>query len=274
MRRRRRRNSGNFDISYMDSDSREIVELWILRILLRLNGNRDFLSSHIGGFGSDSLAYFLGLGKYAESDELFDKKEINAILKARLGELEQKSSFSYAKTLKRNIKKVSKLINLNNTERKILAFTIYLKYYDILVSAVRTLDDISTDRLVAVFSVLLEIKASKIKKAFSPQGRLAQSGLITVDRDGSNSIENKLDIISRDFADRMMTLDGDIEEMIRDSVRKCDKGELGINDFDHLSDDLSVLLPYLNRSLERKRKGVNILFYGNPGTGYVKLIDM
>ena len=112
-------------------------------------------------------------------------------------------------------------------------------------SATRTLNDLSTDRLVTAFSVLLDYKKSKIKTALSPQGKLAQSGLVTIDRDGTNSMLNKLDILSRDFADKMMNLDGDIEEMIKDSVRKCTPSELSVEDFRHLKTDMDLLVPYM-----------------------------
>ena len=268
MRRRRKRNASNQAL-FINPKSKDIVELWILRILITLNGNRDFVSS-MRGFSCDNLASFLGLDTFIDDVE-DHKKEINDVMKKRFKVLEEMESFGYPKILKRNIKKVLKLIDLNRVERDILIFTIHLKYYDLMESATRTLDDVSTDRLVSILSVLLDAKASKIKAALSPQGKLAQSGLITIDRDGSNSMVNKLDILSRDFSDRMMTLDGNIEEMIRDSVRKCTPATLSVDDFAHLSKDLDLLIPYLSNSLQEKQKGVNILFYGQPGTGKTEL---
>ena len=268
MRRRKKTNTSKQAL-FINPKSKDIVELWILRILITLNGNRDFVSS-MRGFSCDNLASFLGLDTFIDDAE-DHKKEINDVMKKRFKVLEEMESFGYPKILKRNIKKVLKLIDLNRVERDILLFTIHLKYYDLMESATRTLDDVSTDRLVSILSVLLDAKASKIKAALSPQGKLAQSGLITIDRDGSNSMVNKLDILSRDFADRMMTLDGNIEEMIRDSVRKCTPATLAVDDFSHLSKDLDLLIPYLTHSLEEKQKGVNILFYGHPGTGKTEL---
>ena len=95
--------------------------------------------------------------------------------------------------------------------------------------------------------------------------------LVTVDRDATNSMLNKVDILSNDFADRMMNVDGDIEEMIRDSVRKCSPATLSVDDFGHLKTELDLLLPYLQQSLKTKQVGVNILFYGKPGTGKTEL---
>ena len=269
MRKRRRKNNISNQALYINNKSKDIVELWTLRILVLLNGNRDFISSMIG-FSDDNLASFLGLDAFIDDAE-GHKKEILGIMRKRLTELEEIEVISFPKTLKRNIKKVMKLIDLNRVERDILIFTIHLKYYDLMDSATRILDGISTDRLVSILSVLLEHKPSKIKSALSPQGQLAQSGLVTVDRDGSNSMLNKIEILSRDFADRMMTLDDNIEEMVRDSVRKCTAATLSVDDFQHLDKDLDLLVPYLKYAIQEKQKGVNILFYGKPGTGKTEL---
>ena len=269
MNRHRRKRTTNQTL-YIDNKSKEIVELWTLRILLDLNGNRDFFHS-VRGLSDDNLAYFLGLNKFVDDYEETDRKEIIGLMKNRLQVLESKEDVKLSKRLRSNIKKVMKLIGLNKVERDILVFTVHLKYYDLMDSATRTLDDLSTDRLINVLSVLLEHKPSKIKTALSPRNRLARSGLVTVDREGSNSMLHKLEILSRDFADKMMNLNGDIEEMIRDSVRKCSVSTLSVGDFGYIKDDIDLLLPYLSQSIKEHKQGVNILFYGKPGTGKTEL---
>ena len=82
---------------------------------------------------------------------------------------------------------------------------------------------------------------------------------------------NKLDILSRDFADRMMNLNGEIEEVIRDSVRRCTPPQLSVGDFEHLKIDMDLLIPHLDRAIQEHQTGVNILFYGEPGTGKTEL---
>ena len=121
MRRRRRRNTNNQAL-FINPKSEDIVELWILRILITLNGNRDFVSS-MRGFSCDNLATFLGLEAFIDDAE-DHKKEIIDVMKKRFKILKEMESFSYPKMLKKNIKKVLKLIDLNRIERDILLFTI------------------------------------------------------------------------------------------------------------------------------------------------------
>ena len=267
MRRSKNRNNQNISIN---KKSKEIVEFWMLKILIDLNATHEFMGA-MRGFTDDSIAYFLGLDKYVDDFEEDDMKVIMNLLKERLAELESKESLSYPKLLKRNIKKVKQLIYLNRVERDILLFTIYLKYIDMMDNITRLLNDLSTDRVIYVLSVLLDHKVSKVKKALSPQGKLAQSGLVTIDRDYSRSMSTKLEILSSDFADRMMNIDGNIEDMIRSSVRKCTAATLSVSDFGHLRTDMDLLVPYLKQAVDKKQKGVNILFYGKPGTGKTEL---
>jgi len=270
MRRRRRRNTPNNQALYIDNASKEIVRLWILRTLITLNGHRDFIGT-MRGFSDDSIAYFLGLEKYVNEYEDKQRNEVMQILRGQLESFEASRTPKFPKILMRNIKKVRKLIDLNRVERDILIFTIYLKYYDLMDTATRTLNELSTDRLISGLSVLLDHDASKIKSALSPQGKLAQAGLVTIDRDGSSSMHGKMDTLSREFADRMMNLDEDIEEMVRDSVRKCTSSQLSVGDFNHLQSDMELLIPYLDSAISIKQTGVNILLYGKPGTGKTEL---
>jgi len=272
MSRHRRKKRTNHQNLSMNNRSKELVELWILKMVLNLNAHREFFSDIRGSAISyEDVAYFLNLDRFIESDDTIDKHDIFQIMRQRLETLESKDKYRLPKILKRNMKKVEKLIGLNRAEKSILTFAIYLKYFDIMESAARMLNDLTTDRLLAVFSVLLECKKSKIKAALSPQGKLTQSGLVTIDRRGNYSLATKIEILSDDFADKMMNLDGDIEEMIKDSVRRCAPSELSVDDFGHLEDDMKLLVPYIDTALKEQKEGVNILFYGKPGMGKTEL---
>lgn len=270
MRRKRSKKSTIENMMYIDKESKEMVELWMLRTILTLNGHREFLSAS-RGFSNDDIAYFLGLDHYVDNYDEEKIKEILQILKVRLKSLEASDDLTISQTLARNIEKVKKLVHLNDVEADILCFVIYLKYYALIDTATRTLNEISTDRLISVLSVLLDHDTDSVKTALSPKAKLAQSGLVTIDRRGNYSFESKLDLLSNEFADRMMNFDEEIEDMIRDSVRKCTPSEISVADFDHIQNDMSILIPYLDEAMKKQQAGVNILFYGKPGTGKTEL---
>ena len=206
MRRNRRKKSTIENMMYIDKESKEMVELWILRTILTLNGHREFLSVS-RGFSNDDIAYFLGLDHYVDNYDEEKIKEILQMLKVRLKSLEASDDLTISQTLARNIEKVKKLVHLNDVEGDILCFALYLKYYSLMDTATRTLNELSTDRLISVLSVLLDHDTDSVKTALSPKAKLAQSGLVTIDRRGNYSFESKLDLLSNEFADRMMNFD-------------------------------------------------------------------
>jgi len=50
-----------------------------------------------------------------------------------------------------------------------------------------------------------------------------------------------------------------------------DKHELSLSDFDHIGKDVDTVMKYIEGSAKNSEAGVNILFYGAPGTGKTEL---
>ncbi|HIE34793.1 MAG TPA: AAA family ATPase, partial [Campylobacterales bacterium] len=102
--------------------------------------------------------------------------------------------------------------------------------------------------------------------------KLSKSSIVAVNKNSTYNLSNKVKIISDSFADDMLNLDEDISEMIKDAVRPCDKSSLNLKDYEHISKDIDIVMPYLKNAIETKAEGVNILFYGLPGTGKTELV--
>ena len=80
-----------------------------------------------------------------------------------------------------------------------------------------------------------------------------------------------LELISSRFADTMVSTDADPEDLLQDVVFPSSPPHLNISDFPHKVKELDMLFPYLKKSLSTERRGVNILMYGDPGTGKSQL---
>lgn len=277
MRRRRHlsitipdRNVVN-DNHFVDAKVKELVEYWTLILLLKLQGHREFIDKN-GDLNDEGLACFLKLDDYAEDKISYERKDVINTLSKRLQVLEKKNVFSLSIVLEENLSQIKSMLQLNAIEMDVLTFTACIQYYSVLDSAANTLGhELTTDKVEEALSVLLSCSKTEIKKALSPTSKLARSGLVTVWRSGAQSLKGKLDVLSDEFIDKMMTFDGDIEEMIKDVVKKCSAAELTTKDFTHLNKELELLLPYLDQALQTKQKGVNVLFYGAPGTGKTEL---
>jgi SpoVK/Ycf46/Vps4 family AAA+-type ATPase len=268
------RNAFNTDIDeeLIVKEVEDKVTYWILKIIIEMGGHKEFIDSE-NDFGYDDMAIFLGLEKYVEFDyDDFNRTEPLLILKKRLKFLVKKAPFSSSSLLIKNIERLSELITLNFYEKQVLEFVILLKQYDILSNALGLLGgSLNASRSKRILSTLLEIPIEKINDTFSVHSTFSRSALLILNSEEDYSLNTKLRLINYEFADNMLNLDEDITEMIKDSVRLSDKGTLSIEDYSYLKNDLEILMPFLNKALESKQKGVNILLYGLPGTGKTEL---
>ncbi len=127
------------EISIEEFDKTKLVEkelvdkisLWMLRIIINLGGDKNFLDKN--KYFEDYIAYFLDLGKYVDMDrEDFKRSEPIDILKRDLQKLEKRKKFTSSEILTKNMEQISKLIDLSIYEEQILEFLILLNQYSIL----------------------------------------------------------------------------------------------------------------------------------------------
>ena len=273
MRRTKLKITKNIDrSSFIDESLMDLATLWILRILIKLGKINELIEDHY--VTQDDVLHFVDDKNIYDIDQdgKTNKAKLIPYLTKKLNTLEQQKSFSSAKILEKNIAQISSLIKLNSYEEQILRFTILVKQYEILSNAVGLLgSDLNTMQVKKALSAILSIKKEYIEAAFKSDSKLVKSSLVAIDKSFNNSLDKKLDSISDTFIDNMLSLDEDISAMLQESVRVCKKSKLKLKDYRHIKRDLDILLPYLKSVLASKQNGVNILFYGVPGTGKTEL---
>src|SRR5699024_6422762 len=120
-------------------------------------------------------------------------------------------------------------------------------------------------------SVLLQKTPQEIRTAFASDGTLARTGLVRVHHGPSLFFRGKVDLLSRNFIEAMFSHETTPYNILKDVVSKSKPTELTLDNFCYLKTELSVLVPYLQHALDNNEKGVNILVYGEPGTGKTEL---
>ena len=248
------------------------ITFWILKIIIDLGGHKTFIDSD-NDFPHETMAKFLGLEKYIAFDyDDFHRSEPLKILQKKYYALAKQAPFKASPLLEKNLQRISELIVLNHYEKQILELVILLKHYDILDNAINLLgENINTSRTKRLLSALLDIPIEKINEVFSSQSTFNHSGLLQLDRDNAYSFSSKFQLLNYEFSDNMLNHDNEIMEMVKHSVKPSSKGTLLLQDYSYIKSDLEILLPYLNKALESRQKGVNILLYGLPGTGKTEL---
>ena len=246
------------------------VRLWILRVLVMLDGHRQFIK--MDGVQNFGLASVLGLDDWSEQVEgEFDWKAARQELRQLHKAAERgKRLNGLPPVLENNLSRLSSVIGLSDVDCRILAFVAYLKSDQALEDATDFLGALSSVRVIRSLAIVLGLVESEVRTALGPHGTLARSGLIKLETHGS-TLGTKLELLSDDFADEVITLNTDPVDLIRSSVIASAPPHLQIGDYQHVGDALSILRPYLKRSIIDRRKGVNVFFYGKPGTGKTQL---
>lgn len=248
-----------------------IMQLWLLRILISLGAQRQFILA--GGFMDDNLAEIIGLGHWIDSPTLeFDAKAVLAELR-QLHKLAERASNTTKAPLElsKNVDRLATLVGMSDVDCRILEFAILFKNEGLLDVAADWLGDLSSMKVFRVLSQILDLSEAEIRDALGAQSTLATSGLVKLDRNRTTNLRGKLDLISDNFADSILSLDADPIDLLREMVAPSKPAQLSLSDYDHIAPSLNVLRAYLKHAVSAKRKGVNIFLYGDPGTGKSQL---
>jgi len=272
MIRKRRRHSSPIQYAQQINPT---TQLWALRILVLSGGQRNFVESR-GGFNDMALAQAIGLTDYLDEinqdlDDL-DERQSQRILKKLHAKIEKTKKTSRSMpVLEGNIQQLKELAGLSEIDCKVLTLALLVHTDTILENVTDLLGAINNGKMVQVLATLLDLSIQDAKQAISLQGRLERSGLLRIDRATQHSLKDKLEILSERFANYMLTEEGDPVSMMSDVIRTGNPPQLCFTDFQHLKEHLNILLPYLRRSIDVSRTGVNFLLYGPPGTGKSEL---
>jgi len=263
----RRRQSKTID----STDADPIIQLWVLRILVLLNGYREFLCFH--GFTSDSVAEILGLGHWmGHGAKDFDQLKIRAELRDLLQLAEKQSKKATLPVcLLNNVSRVSELVGLSQTDCRILEFAVTIHNDQMLDTAADWLGPLSTAKASHTLAVILDLPEPDVRKSLSAHGILARSGLVSPNHNASRLRTGKLDLLSESFADLMVSSETDPISLLRGTVSLAGPAELSLSNFTHIQPSLDILRPYLRQAFACKRIGVNVFLHGMPGTGKSQL---
>lgn len=261
---RRRRNPQTID--RLDAPH-PLVRRWVLRILGALGGARAMFG---GGRGMpESISAMLGI----EDDELEGSAaELHALVRRACRQAEAEGPLPPAPAeLRGNIAELQALIGLSDCDCRILTFAAMIHTNTLLEEAGDLLQQLSMARLVRVLAVCLDLPEAAIQQSLKSDGALVETGLIDIGQTGVSTLRYKLDVLSAQFIERLLSSAESPLSLLRDSVLPALPGHLTLADFAHLETDLRILRPHLRGALESRRAGVNVFLYGSPGTGKSQL---
>lgn len=266
-----RRYRHGWSASVVPEQENPLAFMWVWRILMPLGGYKRFVGMH--HFEHEDLARDLGLGHWLDPDVEFDSK---AAMRELSGLYKRWATPAKAPRpngcLERNMERLAKRVGLSKVDTRILEFAVLLHGNPMLDAAADLLGELSSAKVYRVLAKLLSLPEAAVKTALSGKGTLQQSGLLALDRRGQDSLGGKLDLLSDEFPDHMISSESDPIDLLSGSITPGAAPHLTLRDYPHARKALDLLKPYLRQALKARHKGVNIFLYGVPGTGKTQLV--
>lgn len=216
-----------------------------------------FESNH--GVDSDILTL---LGLITSDRKVSDYPDLRLALKGQVKRMEHAAKKG-GDLLERNIAKLGEVLRLRDEEKKILKLAVVstrLSGFSDLFNAA----SFNTIELCDAVGRALGLKRMVVFLAMSPTRTLSSSGFFANSRvfgSGSHPLEMHPRVCDALLAPRF-----EIERFLRHLVRKGGASKLDLEAYSHVP-ERELLRRYIAESGTRRRRGVNILLYGTPGTG-------
>jgi SpoVK/Ycf46/Vps4 family AAA+-type ATPase len=170
--------------------------------------------------------------------------------------------------LQNNLKALAEIIDLNPMEAEILGFGVLIHAESILESCSELLGaELSGYNIERIFGPLLAQKPESISKCLQRHEKLASSGLLSIDISGRYGLRQLVDLLTSTFASRMLVPQDDIRKIVEGFVRPVARSSLTVQDYSHVQKNLEICKSLLAYCLDQKVSGINVLIYGQPGTG-------
>lgn len=219
-----------------------IVRLWLLRILQLLGGHKEWIQGN--GFHSDALAIALGLDHWLnENERAFDAKAVRQELRQLHLQAEQQAAHTpLPPHLRANVAQLATLADLSDVDCRILEFACCIHAEQLLDDTADRLGEMSSARVCSSLAVILDIPPEQVRSALAPQGVLARSGLVMLDRNGRGWLRSRLDLLSGSFPDVMLSGTADLLRLLRGKVCPANTGHLKLADYAHIQPQLDIAL--------------------------------
>ena len=244
---------------------RRIATLWITRMLVRQGAFSSMYSGSRWDLGA--VLDELGLPNLDSNDEAAARNMVRR-LRVTWKQMEKcRSRYRMPPDLEWNLKLLSRQFSLTATERKILALAVILRADDICLDVARA--TAAQINLVAQIATVVGSPSAAVSKALAPGSTLRRSGLINVS--AGSSVDANVSLRRASLRRLAFGRLASIEDLFGEFLRSGQPASLTLDDFSHVSPRAGDLLKVVSEALGSRRRGVNILLYGRPGTGKTEL---
>lgn len=247
--------------------SRSLSCLWMLRMLVRMNGLGCLMESRDVA-SRNAVFERLRLPRVSSTPDEEERMGIQSELTATLERMEQRAGqYQLGRRLRNNLALMGRQFALTAAERHLLALAVLLRTDEELQAVARSAKHQVnvTDQL----RVITKLPESQIRKAVAPSGRLRRSGLIEVG--GGHHPAHNFQLRRGGLRVLATAKLESVDELFQSFLQACPAAILSSRDYAHLGPKFDLISGLIKEAVASQRKGVNILLHGPPGTGKTEL---
>jgi len=179
---------------------------------------------------------------------------------------------SVAEPVKSNIDILCSLAALNEVQKSVLTFFATLADNYGLREVTEMFGYLRVHQVASIVSIAVNLPQKCVLEALSGNSRLVTCGIVHVD-DTSEYLYSKVRV-SGDIKNILFSGKLTVQKLLSHYFEKLDKTSLTWSDFAHIDSSVSFVKSILSKAIEKKQSGVNILFYGESGTGKTELAKL
>ena len=216
---------------------------------------------------SDEIASAFGLPEELENDKNL-RAVARRLLKERYKTLQKSTALlpELWKQAYENLATLAEFLQLNPVEQELLRFAMHLRSEGAMRDLFEYLPKSDLQRTAAIMADLLKQPKNQILSALKKGSKLDAYGLI--DRDyRPDSVHDYLDWGETLDFDEFVTQPLNENVLLKSCTEVAQVPSLQLEDFAHIASMKDMMLTYLQQALQHHQKGVNLLIYGEPGTG-------
>jgi len=169
----------------------------------------------------------------------------------------------------RNIEMLASLLALEPLHQDLLAFAVWIQDDAALREVASHLSPGGQRMFYRGLAALFERSEEEMRSALSPAGPLGGNGLLWVELAGT-TLDVQLGVMDG-LAERLLEEHASVNELMRGFIEEAAASTLSLGDYSHLEADVELAAGYLASAIAKRTIGVNVLFYGMPGTGKTEL---
>jgi len=260
------------------NDLTPCIRLWILRSLVLLGDTGNFPEKD--NPAHKTLARVLGLDVCGKKPKAQRPNAVLSRLRSQLKKAESDATSSVENSesspLCANIRRLQSLLGLHDDEALLLHFVIALHTHTLLAAALNASGKPTSGALFfKTLSVLLALPQDRICELLDKDAPLPRIGMVKLGLAPGEEIRAQLKPLSSDFACQSVTSPREPMELFEDTVKPVAAQDMPIDDFDHLSDNISLALTYLRVALKTRQPGAHLLIKGksaHDGLQFARLL--